>query len=192
MISQDGEDLDEHRLVSQSDLAGYIRRTFPHEAARALEPLSVSHLLKQTPQRRIVTINQGVTAQSAFKALFLNGTLSAAPIVVPRTGELVDQVSLSDLAWGTALLTDLLRPVGPFLKCVRENRDRRVASGGVAVCDRADDVHAVFVKLVEGRLHRVWVVEDEDEESGSGKKGKHVRGCVSLTDIFDAISKSSS
>lgn len=74
------------------------------------------------------------------------------------------------------MLQDLARPVRVYLKVVRENRSRRVSSHGVGCCEMSDQIAKVFKRVVEARMHRVWVKGDIG-----------VKGCVSLTDLFSII-----
>jgi hypothetical protein len=113
----------------------------------------------------------------------------------------LDQISLrylasliySDLYGEPEALQELLKPVREYLKIVRASRhrpDRQVNREGIVASRETALLPAVLRQIAERRLHRVWVLDDE--ERGVKVLFRHlinIKGCISLTDILSVVSQ---
>lgn len=95
--------------------------------------------------------------------------------IIDETGKLIGNLSPSDLRFMTkSKLKSILLPVMEFLKVMHDGK-----APEPIVCKPNDSTKSVLVKALASKIHRVWVVDEENRPLG----------VVSFSDI---ISKASS
>jgi len=158
----------DYLIVSQTDVIRFLLSTNSAAAAKLLEqPLSATSAV--TP--RVISIGTDSSALTGFRKLTMYDVQGVA--VVNKSGDVVASLSASDLrglnqkSFKTALL-----PVTEFLKLAHAQPQNMVT------CTRGEKVGSVMKKLLDAKVHRAWVLDDD----------KSPFGTVSMTDIIAVFS----
>ncbi|KAJ3025418.1 UNVERIFIED_CONTAM: hypothetical protein HDU68_007185 [Siphonaria sp. JEL0065] len=118
---------------------------------------------------RIITVPSTYTALAAFRIMYLH-RVSAVAVVSPTTGQMVANLSASDLRGITAdmeSLEALLLPVFEFLETKSRNRGVDAIKPDQLRSVTRDQVFEEAIKvLLESRIHRVWVEDEEEKPVG--------------------------
>lgn len=163
-------------VLTQSDVVKYIlnhRDKFPRDLFNA--PLSNLGLASPAGDSgKIKRVCASTPAIQVFRTLFQDG-LSAVPV---EFGEGVAnfkfQVSASDMRnTNKDNITDMLMPVGAFLNLRTGDKPAKPVT-----VNHFDSLEDTLTKLVGARIHRVWVVNSEE----------NVAGVVTLSDILTKFS----
>lgn len=161
---------DHAKLLTQTDV---IRFIFSHDSEGAVmkKTLTEAGLLQnmrqvltelssiRTHSPQVVTIPSDVKAISAFRTLYQN-KITAAPIV-DAAGKVVGTLSSSDVRHLTKdSVQDVMLPVLQFLEKAGGHK-----RGQVTVTESAT-VGGVFQKVLGAGVHRVWVVNAQQQPVG--------------------------
>ncbi|KAI9343639.1 hypothetical protein BDR26DRAFT_858451 [Obelidium mucronatum] len=118
---------------------------------------------------RIITVPSTYTALAAFRIMYLH-RVSAVAVVSPKTGQMVANLSASDLRGLTAdmeSLESLLLPVFEYLESRSKSRGVDQIKADQLRCVSREMVFEDAVKIVlESRIHRVWVEDEEEKPVG--------------------------
>jgi len=144
-------------ILTQSRVIKYIHQhmnMFEDIAGRTLESLRMIH-------EGVISIPHRSLTIEAFKAI--HDKKVSAVAVVDNDGKLVGNVSASDLkvvGYDGALLSRLFYPISQFLKILpHEHKEALKIEGPVCVKPSAT-FREVIDKLVNIRIHRLYVVDD--------------------------------
>eukprot|EP01125_Pyxidicula_operculata_P002488 TRINITY_DN12349_c0_g1_i1.p1 TRINITY_DN12349_c0_g1~~TRINITY_DN12349_c0_g1_i1.p1 ORF type:complete len:289 (-),score=57.76 TRINITY_DN12349_c0_g1_i1:97-963(-) len=152
---------DEARLLTQTDVVKYL---YKHNVDENLTKKTLSEL-GMGQSTNVVTIKSSVTALAGFREIYNHKVTGIA--VVDDHGKMVHTLSSSDVRVLTEEnLKDLFLPVSDYLKKYSE-RSSEIFVGPQATLREA------MAKLIEGRVHRVWVCE-----------GNVPLGVVTMSDII--------
>jgi len=156
-------------VVSQSDVVRYLYHHDKDLSKDADQTIEEHGFLKSDAPsigpKKLISIESSKSALEGFQLLFVNRTNAVA--VVDSEGKLVGNLSASDLRGVKATEVEQLlsTPVLDFLKTQSHT--------ALVVCKPSSTLRQVIHMLVEQRVHRLWVVDDNH----------HMVGLVTLTDI---------
>jgi CBS domain-containing protein len=165
-------------VLTQSDLLSFLLEplALAHDAdlARTLHPLlekTISELNLGGGRDALVTVGVHQTTISAYWTMHVQRVSATA--VVDSRGTLLGTLSASDLRQlgSTLSWTQLLEPVSRFLQ-----RAQGARSAPIAITESTPFSVALW-KLALYRIHRVWVIDEEQRPVG----------VVSLTDVIRAL-----
>lgn len=167
VVDTDGELL---TIVTQSHIARLIYKwlaRFEQLADSTVEQRKLGY-------SEVATVQQDEPAVNAFRRIHERAVSAVG--VVDAEGKLVGNVSASDLkviGYDGRLLSHLFVPVSEFVKITRPE-----GVGPITVTPRST-FGQVLDKLVSNRIHRVYVIDDDNKPVG----------VVSLLEILQAFSQ---
>eukprot|EP01121_Diplochlamys_sp_Union-15-3_P015127 TRINITY_DN493_c0_g2_i1.p1 TRINITY_DN493_c0_g2~~TRINITY_DN493_c0_g2_i1.p1 ORF type:complete len:217 (-),score=19.46 TRINITY_DN493_c0_g2_i1:159-809(-) len=155
--------------LSQTDVIRLIKAYLPIGDLKPLSVKKISELPLGT-----YPIFQVQSNDSVLRALKLisDKDISAVPVVDPADGKIVANFSASDLR-GLLLseLSDFTDKIIDYLS------HRYPKSLNPLTVNGSDSLETVFSKIIEGRVHRAWVVNSK----------KQPIGCISMTDLLKFV-----
>jgi len=158
---------EEVRYLSQSDVVSFICQHM--EQLGEVKNYKARTLINA--DRKLITVIPSQTAWSAFRKL-ASAKTTVAP-VLDEHKKIVANLSVSDIrGLTTETLPDLLLPVSEYLKKYHRGQIPKVISVGPM-----DTLETILPKIVENRIHNIWVLDTD---------GKLI-GLVSLTDIIRSV-----
>eukprot|EP00026_Physarum_polycephalum_P011093 Phypoly_transcript_11290.p1 GENE.Phypoly_transcript_11290~~Phypoly_transcript_11290.p1 ORF type:complete len:304 (+),score=42.82 Phypoly_transcript_11290:241-1152(+) len=145
-----------YHILSQVDVVRFLHKSgkFDNLFSKTLNELPI--LFKFHPP--IETMNGDAPAINGFK--MLGRDRLGAVAVIDIDGNLIGNLSASDLR-GVAveyLIKTILRPAKQFLQLVRGLDDAHPVTAKMN-----DSLGSVVDKMVEHKLHRVWIVNDQNK-----------------------------
>eukprot|EP00808_Paulinella_micropora_P002638 g38115.t1 len=156
--------------ISQKDVIRFLVKE-KDECTMAVLNRPVSAVAKDG----VMFVKTGTTALKTFQKMLLENEMSALPIV-DQDGKIVDTVSVSDVRnLRGAKVGNLLMPIEEFMK--QAAIDRLPDLRNMVKCKPTDKVEHVLSMLLHSKVHRAWVVDDDDKPVGA----------IGFTDIFRAI-----
>jgi len=169
----------ETRLLTQTDV---IRFFCAHadDIRQSLKEENHDNFLAKTigdlglASGTVETISSDETALSGFRKMAIHN-LSSLAIIDPTSGRLVATLSASDLRGMTSNLIQARLPGLPVTDFLRETRRGRIAYPLITATAQSTLLE-VMQKMVNGHVHRVWIVDGYDE-------GK-LLNVISMTDVF--------
>lgn len=130
-----------------------------------------------TTESKVVNVFSKSSALLGFRRMIIEGELSALPVVDDQ-GKLIATLSSTDVR---GLTKDnfhlILLPVTEFLLKVHNTSSLRTP----ITCTAEDSLATVIERIVQHKLHRIWVVDDDD----------HPIGVIALSDIIRKFSLAS-
>jgi len=158
---------EEVRYLSQSDVVSFICQHM--EQLGEVKKYKARTLINA--DRKLITVIPSQTAWSAFRKM-ASARTTVAP-VLDEHKKIVANLSVSDIrSLTTETLPDLLLPVSEYLKKYHRWQIPKVISVGPM-----DTLETILPKIVENRIHNIWVLDTD---------GKLI-GLVSLTDIIRSV-----
>ena len=162
------EDEKQIYFLSQSDVVRFLHHLSETSAdVKQVAGKSLEHL-SLTKHKNLITLSDKSTALTGFRKMILHNEMSALPVINEETGKLVATLAVEDLrGLSPNNFKNVLLPVLEFLRLSRREFH------GVVTVHKHSSLHQTMVKLINNKIHRVWLVEDE----------KPI-GVVSLTDVI--------
>ncbi len=157
-------------LITQSHIVKFVYKymsKLEHLADRTVERLQLGYPID------VVTVQENESTIKAFEQMQQNGVSAVG--VVNDEGKLVGNVSVSDLkaiGYDGKLMSHLFAPVSEFLKLAKPD-----SLGAITVTPQATFA-SVVEKLVNNRIHRIFVIDPETEKP---------LGVISLLEILKCI-----
>ncbi|KAI9140654.1 hypothetical protein BKA69DRAFT_1125562 [Paraphysoderma sedebokerense] len=171
-----------YRLCTQSDVLAYLRDNmslFSH-----LQPVTsqtIDSLNLVTTTHPVLTVTTKSTLLSVLKGL-CDHNISSVPVIDPTTKKLMSTFSISDLR-NVEFKFPFIEPtltVGRFLRLEErmvgediKHRERQLE----LVARRENTLWDVIQRMVNKRLHRVWVVDELERPVG----------VITLTDVLRTL-----
>jgi len=153
-------------ILSQSDLIQFLFENIKEVGIARYD--TVEKLVLGTSA--VISMSAKAKAIHAFFLMLYNKVPAVA--IVSGNGELVGNLSASDLrGLDEKTFTQLLMPVMEFVKSVKRHR-------GLITCKKDSTLESVLSKLANNRVHRLWMVDDQNCPIG----------VVTLTDIMRLFS----
>jgi CBS-domain-containing membrane protein len=170
-------------IVTQSDLIRYIfdsKKGLTKLSADLMEPIldvtvrELTHALK-SPNQPIIAMLDTQSALHGFRTMYLD-SIQGVP-VIDRQGNVVCNLSASDLRGITIKnMQNLSKPVFQYLESMKHKGE--VMADQLRTVELSDTVDKVLKMVIENKIHRLWVTQDNSEKLG---------GVVSLTDILSLL-----
>mmetsp|Transcript_14184 Transcript_14184/g.19689 ORF Transcript_14184/g.19689 Transcript_14184/m.19689 type:complete len:398 (+) Transcript_14184:229-1422(+) len=167
------------QIVTQTDIVRFIQtemRKDPEMSSCFSHPLSKFGVVSE---KKVVAAKSSWLALACFRQLWEgckrvhDFAIPAVP-VVDEKGRLLATLSASDMRGMTKeSLPDLMLPIMEFLKLKTGNRSVRPSE---AVTLKVP-LRIAIEKLLHAGIHRLWIVDDEDEQNKVGN-------VLSMTDII--------
>jgi CBS domain-containing protein len=149
--------------ISQSDIVRYLYISKVHLPKTLIRDAISS-------KKGVICIRDEEPAMDGFMKLWANKVQGLA--VVDENGKIVETLSASDVrGMSSEKLEILLLPTPQYKKSLLGKSLPPVCVG------MTETMHDATRKLVENKLHRVWVVDD----------GNHPVSVISLTDLLEAV-----
>jgi len=151
---------DKFKILTQSDLARFF---LEHWEKFSFKDAAVGDTFKEKPVHKITSTQ---SALRGFQSIRLHEVNALA--VIDDNGKLVGTLSGSDLrGLSHDKVTNVMLPVAEFLKLQHQTSTVPVT------CKSTDTIKSVVERLVAEKVHRVWMVDEN----------QHPKGVISLSDI---------
>jgi len=175
-------------LITQSSVLHFIYNNLDKLPSSKKDlPVNVWHKSKSSPFREAVeTVLITEPTFKAFRKISQKEITGLA--VVNSKGDLCGSLSASDLKYSSeeTVLTDLYLPVGQYIVRKKHKQQGTIlpenSNLNVITCTPQDSLSAVITKLVQSKVHRIFVVAPFDEDSLPKPQG-----VISLCDIFTVL-----
>jgi len=162
------------RLVSQSDVVALILTNFSTVPKKFHQNITQLRLFghRGTMLQKLVTISSQHSALEGFRRMFRQGV--AAVAVVDESGVIVGNLSSSDIRdFDLEHLNDCAdMKVITYLKKFNLLRE-------VVACSPTESLEEVIKKLINGKVHRVWVVNLKNIPVG----------LITMTDVINLFAR---
>jgi CBS domain-containing protein len=164
-----------YKVLSQMDILRYLsicdEDWVEDVSLKTIDGLSVVH--RHDEYNELCTMKFNESALTGFRRMLRNKCDAVA--VLNDDGKLIATLSPSDLRFlfeRTGSLKDVLMPVTEFLADIHGTNSRKQLK-----VKTSDDVRAAVFKCVLGKVHRVWVVDEDSKPTA----------CLRCQDILDEL-----